>query len=46
MVGYGDEQLGAAEEAEGTVEDPRRAEYDQMLLHMAMEDFEKHFQEM
>lgn len=47
MVGYGDHQLGATEEEEGgMVEDPKRSEYEQMMLQMAMEDFEKNFQEM
>ena len=52
MVGYGDHQLGAGEEegegeGEGAeLDDPKRSEYEQMLLQMAMDDFQKNFKEM
>lgn len=54
MVGYNDDQLGAGEEEEGEVaegcggvasaEHPsEKSEYDQMLLQMAVQDFESNF---
>ena len=54
MVGYNDDQLGAGEEGEeeeagageeGACLDPKRSEYDNMLLQTAVEDFEKNFKE-
>ena len=52
MVQYNDDQLGAADDEEqeevGLVgaakkDDERRAEYDQMLLQSAVEDFTRNF---
>ena len=48
MVQYSDDLLGAGEEEEELVggarrDEHRRAEYDEILLQTAMEDFEKNF---
>ena len=51
MVQYNDDQLGAGDEEQEEVglvgaakkEDERRAEYDQMLLQSAVDDFTRNF---
>lgn len=51
MAGYNAEQLGAgggAEDggvAEGPCPDPKRLEYDRVMLQTALEDFDRNFKE-
>ena len=45
MAGYHDREIGAVEEEGGAEGDQDQLKYNQILLHTAVEDFNKNFTE-